>query len=100
MRFVTNQELVSVEGDYQQVTFNSDYTFLFSKQNIDALPVTTTAVTKVPCLDPTRSSDYITLTDLQGLLSDLMANGGAVYRDEDGEFYPLELDRYDFSREE
>ena len=53
IKFVKNEELVFVEGNFEQVTFNSEYTLLYSKHNSDALPITTTSVTTGPCLDPT-----------------------------------------------
>ena len=91
IRFVLNDELASVEGNYSQATFNSQYTLLYSKTNLDALPITATSVTKFPCLDPTRSADHIELSSLE------RKKGVPEVK---GEFYPLELDRFNFSFDE
>ena len=69
IRFVLNEELVSIEGEYGQATFNSQFTLLYSKTNLDALPITTTSVTKAPCLDPARSADFIAPGDDQSTLT-------------------------------
>jgi hypothetical protein len=49
----------------------------------------------VPCLDPSRSSDYRKTSEFGGLLGQYEQT-----YDKEGEFYPLELDRFNFLREE
>ena len=81
----------NLEGDYIQVHFNSEKTLLYSKKNRDALPISSFAVTTAPCLDPKRSADFMS----NNIHYDWTQN--KMRRDYDvKEFYPLELDRYDF----
>ena len=70
---------------------------IYSKNNLDALPVSTFAVTRAPCLDPARSADFLSDNnrEAEGLVSIEYVTG-----DKEGEFYPLELDRFDFLRDE
>ena len=93
IKFVQNSELDSIQDSFTQVTFNSEKTLLYSKNNLDALPISSFAVTKAPCLDPSRSADYISNDELDD-------NGNWLGRDTLGEFYPLEKDRFDYLREE
>ena len=86
-----NSELDSIQEGYTQVRFNSEITLIYSRNNLDALPITSFAVTQAPCLDPSRSSDFISNNELDD-------NGNWLGRDEFGEFYPLERDRFDFLR--
>ena len=78
------------------MTFNDEFTLIYSKSNIDALPVTSTPVTKAPCLDPTRSADFIDKPNTPEYLEAIVAAAG----DQSKEFYPLELDRSNFLRDE
>ena len=75
------------------MTFNSIHTLLYSKTSSDALPLSSFKVTIAPCLDPTRSADFISkyVTDDDGLIT-----VETTQRDKLGEFYPLDLDRFDF----
>ena len=88
-----NSELDSIQDSFTQVTFNSEKTLLYSKNNLDALPISSFAVTKAPCLDPSRSADFISNDVLD-------ENGNWVGGDTLGEFYPLEKDRFNYLREE
>ena len=60
------------------------------------MPVTTTSVEKRPCFDPSLSSDFLYFgygPDTSRGPLDLRFIG-----DTDSEYYPLELDRWDFSK--
>ena len=64
-------------------------------------------MTTAPCLDPTRSADFTTnIVDYDGKMRRLRTKIvtfeelGIVVENPEGEFYPLELDRYDFLKEE
>ena len=52
IKFVLNSELDAIQDNFAQVTFSSEKTLIYSKSNIDALPLSSFAVTKAPCLDP------------------------------------------------
>ena len=75
------------------MTFNSRQTLLYSKTSSNALPLTSFTVTIAPCLDPSRSADFISdfVTEGEGFISI-----DKIQRDKLGEFYPLDLDRFDF----
>ena len=60
------------------------------------MPVTTTSVEKRPCFDPSLSSDFLYF----GYGPDT-SRGPLDFRfigDTNSEYYPLELDRWDFSK--
>ena len=93
IRFVQNMGFSFVSGGYEQVTFNSEYTFLYSKTNSDSLPLTAFSVTKAPCLDPARDADFFMgppdeQNDSTSLYTKVL---GDTYK----EFHPLELGRFD-----
>ena len=52
IKFVQNSELDTIQDSFTQVTFNSEKTLVYSKNIADALPLSSFAVTKAPCLDP------------------------------------------------
>ena len=54
-------------------------------------------MTRAPCLDPARSADFLSDNNREG---EGLVSSEYVTGDKEGEFYPLELDRFDFLRDE
>ena len=90
------QKNLPIQGDYTSLAFNEDYSLVFTKREVDSLPVTQTRVEKRPCLDPSWSSDFLYDGFTNREMYAFVEN--KVYLETE-EFYPNELDRWHISNE-
>ena len=64
MKFVLKSQLDSIEDGYTQVEFNEEKTLLYSKTNLDSLPIMSFEAVEAPCFyltSPSTTNGYYLL---------------------------------------
>ena len=91
-----HKNLDSYQGDYQTLRYDANYAIVYTKTESDSLPITSTKVEKRPCLDPSKSSDFLYegFTN-QEMLNFITIEPYSFIRTK--EFYSLELDRWNYN---